>query len=127
MFFDNVSGYQISQTKFNEDSKNDSVNTKYAIAKDYITSFTNSDFELGSYEGWEKISAFPLNTTHKVINISDPLSMEDYKYLGSDNLTGNYALWDVKHRVIQALYIILCKCRIRDSEMSLVFSLLLNL
>ena len=26
-----------------------------------------------------------------------------------------------------ALYIILCKCRIRDSEMSLVFSLLLNL
>ena len=27
----------------------------------------------------------------------------------------------------EALYIILCKCRIRDSEMSLVFSLLLNL
>lgn len=31
------------------------------------------------------------------------------------------------HKKFKALYIILCKCRIRDSEMSLVFSLLLIL
>ena len=31
------------------------------------------------------------------------------------------------NNLILALYIILCKCRIRDSEMSLVFSLLLIL
>lgn len=93
VFFDNVTGYQISQAKYDNEAKSDNFNKSLVIAKDYITSFANSDFETGMIDGWERISAFPINTEHKVINVLDPLSMGSYTYLGSDNLSGNFALW----------------------------------
>lgn len=42
-------------------------------------------------------------------------------------VSGKDEIMNWEPSVIRALYIILCKCRIRDSEMSLVFSLLLIL
>ncbi len=50
-------------------------------------------------------------------------SMQSY-YVYKDDWGRKYTK---KNNDIMALYIILCKCRIRDSEMSLVFSLLLIL
>ena len=104
MFFDNVTASKLSSSEYNEVAVTNERSKEYTIANDYVTSFENSDFETGNANGWEPISAFPIQTYHKVINTENTEVMNPFKFLGSDNVSGKYALWLASENVPSASF-----------------------